>query len=66
MAERIVSAISRVPGVLRNECIHVRQRGQHLFVELLLTLESNISFEHAQSVKGRMNGVAGGPLRAEH
>jgi cation diffusion facilitator family transporter len=54
MADRIASAISRVPGVLRHERIRVRQSGQNLFVDLRLTLESNISLEHAQSVVGRV------------
>ena len=49
-AERIATAISRVPGVLRHQRIRVRQSGQNLFVDLRLLLESNISFEHAQSV----------------
>ena len=48
--ERIASAISRVPGVLRHQPIRVRQSGQNLFVDLRLSLESNISFEHAQKV----------------
>jgi cation diffusion facilitator family transporter len=50
IADRIASAIARVPGVLRHERIRVRQSGQNLFVDLRLTLESNISLEHAQSV----------------
>ncbi len=54
MADRIASAISRVPGVLRHERIRVRQSGQNLFVDLRLTLESNISLEHAQSVVGQV------------
>jgi cation diffusion facilitator family transporter len=54
MAERISSAISRVPGVLRHERLRVRQSGQNLFVDLRLTLESNISLEHAQSVVSRV------------
>src|SRR5215472_1186880 len=53
-AERIASAISRVPGVLRHQRIRVRQSGQDLFVDLRLSLQSNISFEHAQSVVGRV------------
>jgi cation diffusion facilitator family transporter len=54
MAERIASAISRVPGVLHHERLRVRQSGQNLFVDLRLTLESNISLEHAQSVVSRV------------
>jgi cation diffusion facilitator family transporter len=50
MADRIAGAIGRVPGVLRHERIRVRQSGQNLFVDLRLTLESNISLEHAQAV----------------
>ncbi len=53
-ADRIAGAVSRVPGVLRQERIRVRQSGQSLFVDLRLTLESNISLEHAQSVVGRV------------
>jgi cation diffusion facilitator family transporter len=47
---RIAEAVSRVPGVLRHDRIRVRQSGNRLFVDLRLTLESNIPFEHAQSV----------------
>jgi cation diffusion facilitator family transporter len=47
---RIAEAVSRVPGVLNHERIRVRQSGGRLFVDLRLTLESNIPFEHAQSV----------------
>jgi cation diffusion facilitator family transporter len=47
---RIAEAVSRVPGVLSYERIRVRQSGSRLFVDLRLTLESNIPFEHAQLV----------------
>lgn len=46
----IAEAVSRVPGVLNHERIRVRQSGGRLFVDLRITLESNIPFEHAQSV----------------
>ncbi len=48
----IAEAVSRVPGVLDQERIRVRQSGNKLFVDLRLTLESNIPFEHAQAVVG--------------
>jgi cation diffusion facilitator family transporter len=54
MTDRIASAIGRVPGVLHHERIRARQSGQNLFVDLRLTLESNISLEHAQSVVGQV------------
>jgi cation diffusion facilitator family transporter len=47
---RIAEAVASVPGVLNHERIRVRQSGNRLFVDLRLTLESNIPFEHAQSV----------------
>ncbi|HEV2493111.1 MAG TPA: cation-efflux pump [Terriglobia bacterium] len=47
---RIAEAISGVPGVLDYERIRVRQSGNRLFVDLGLTLESNIPFEHARAV----------------
>jgi divalent metal cation (Fe/Co/Zn/Cd) transporter len=47
---RIALAVSRVPGVLNQERIRVRQSGHRLFVDLGITLESNIPFEHARSV----------------
>jgi cation diffusion facilitator family transporter len=47
---QIASAVSQVPGVLDLERIRVRQSGNRLFVDLRLKLESNIPFEHAQSV----------------
>lgn len=47
---QIAEAVSHVPGVLDHERIRVRQSGQRLFVDLQVMLESNIPFEHAQSV----------------
>ncbi len=47
---RITHAVSRVPGVVRYGPIRVRQSGNQLFVDLKLTLDSDIPFEHAQSV----------------
>jgi len=47
---RIAEVVSRVPGVLSQERLRVRQSGSRLFVDLGLTLESNIPFEHAQSM----------------
>lgn len=47
---RISEAVSRVPGVLNHDRIRVRQSGPRLFVDFQIMLESNIPFEHAQSV----------------
>jgi cation diffusion facilitator family transporter len=47
---RIAAAVSGVPGVLNHERIRVRQSGSRLFVDLRVTLQSNIPFEHARSV----------------
>jgi cation diffusion facilitator family transporter len=47
---RIAAAVASVPGVLNHDRIRVRESGNRLFVDLRLTLESNIPFEHAQSV----------------
>jgi len=49
-ATRIAEAVSRAPGVLMLERIRTRQSGNRLFVDLRLTLESNIPLEHAKSV----------------
>ena len=49
-SERIAEMVSRIPGVLQVDRTRVRQSGDKLFVDLQLTLESNIPFEHAQSV----------------
>lgn len=47
---QISEAVSSVPGVLNHERIRVRQSGERLFVDFQVMLESNIPFEHAQSV----------------
>ncbi len=49
-AEAIARAVSEVKGVVGGHHIRVRQSGNRLFVDLRLTLESNIPLEHAQSV----------------
>ncbi len=49
-SERIAAAVAGIPGVLNHERIRVRQSGHRLFVDFQITLESNIPFEHAQSV----------------
>lgn len=46
----IAQAVSQVPGVLDQTRLRVRQSGDRLFVDLAVTLESDIPFEHAQSV----------------
>jgi cation diffusion facilitator family transporter len=46
----IAETVSRVSGVLSLDRIRTRQSGSRLFVDLRLTLASNISLEHAQSV----------------
>ncbi len=48
--DRIATAVSGVRGVLNYDRIRVRQSGSRLFVDLGLTLESNIPFEHARYV----------------
>ena len=49
-SDRIEELVAGVPGVLRQDRVRVRQSGNRLFTDLKLTLESNIPFEHAQSV----------------
>jgi cation diffusion facilitator family transporter len=49
-SDQISVAVSSVPGVLNHERIRVRQSGERLFVDFQVMLESNIPFEHAQSV----------------
>jgi cation diffusion facilitator family transporter len=49
-SDRIKAAVSGIPGVIEQDRIRVRQSGNRLFAELKLTLESNIPFEHAQSL----------------
>ena len=46
----IARLIASVPGVMNPERIRVRQSGNQLFVDVRLTLKSNISFEHAEAV----------------
>jgi len=50
VSDQIALAVSRVPGVLHQDRIRVRQSGGRLFVDLRLTLESNVPLEHAQAV----------------
>lgn len=49
-SSQIADAVGRVPGVVEHDRIRVRQSGRRLFIDLRVTLESNIPFEHAQSV----------------
>ena len=49
-AEQIEEAVMRVPGVVRLDRLRARQSGSRLFADLMLTLASNISLEHAKSV----------------
>lgn len=51
---RIAKAIDGTPDVLRPERIRVRQSGNRLFVDLRLTLRSNIPLEHAQAVEDQV------------
>jgi cation diffusion facilitator family transporter len=48
----IAEAVSRVSGVVSLDRIRTRESGSRLFVDLRLTLASNISLEHANSVAG--------------
>ncbi len=48
--DSIAKAVASVEGVFSGDHIRVRQSGNRLFVDLRLTLGSNIPFEHAQSV----------------
>ncbi len=48
---RIANEIRKIPGVLGHDRIRIRQSGNQLFVELRLTLHSNIPLEHAQAVE---------------
>lgn len=50
VSDRITRAVLRVPGVLRQDRIRVRQSGGRLFVDLRVTLQSNVALEHAQAV----------------
>jgi cation diffusion facilitator family transporter len=47
---QIAQTVSAVPGVLSHERIRVRQSGGQLFIDLGVTLASNIPFEHARSL----------------
>jgi cation diffusion facilitator family transporter len=52
----IADRVSRVPGVLSLDRIRTRESGSRLFVDLRLTLASNISLEHAKSVADVVEG----------
>lgn len=49
-SDRIAGIVSGIPGVLGSERIRVRQSGAKLFIDLRITLESNTSLEHAESI----------------
>jgi cation diffusion facilitator family transporter len=49
-SDQIAGIVRRIPGVLGCERVRVRQSGARLFVDLRLTLESNIPLEHAESI----------------
>lgn len=55
-SRRIADAVSRVAGVLSLDRIRTRESGSKLFVDLILTLASNISLEHAKSVADVVEG----------
>ncbi len=52
----ISETVSRVPGVLSLDRLRTRESGSRLFVDLRLTLASNISLEHAKSVADVVEG----------
>ena len=52
----IAETVSRVAGVLSLDRIRTRESGSRLFVDLRLTLASNISLEHAKSVADVVEG----------
>jgi cation diffusion facilitator family transporter len=52
----IAETVSRVPGVLSLDRIRTRESGSRLFVDLRITLASNISLEHAKSVADVVEG----------
>src|SRR5712692_8642253 len=56
---RIAEAVSSVPGVLGCSRIRARQSGHQMFVDLGLTLESDIPFEHAQAVADSVRSKVG-------
>jgi cation diffusion facilitator family transporter len=49
-AARIAASVAAVPGVLDQDRIRVRKSGRQLFVDLRVTVDSNIPLEHAQTV----------------
>jgi len=49
--ERIAEIVSRIPGIRAFERIRARQSGAKLFVDLRLTLQSNIPLEHAETIE---------------
>jgi cation diffusion facilitator family transporter len=53
-ASRISRAVGAIPGVMRQDRIRVRHSGSKLFVELRLTLSSNIPLEHAQALENEV------------
>ena len=52
----IADTVSRVAGVLSLDRIRTRESGSRVFVDLRLTLASNISLEHAKSVADVVEG----------
>lgn len=52
----IADTVSRVSGVLSLDRIRARESGSRLFVDLRLTMASNISLEHAESVADVVEG----------
>jgi len=50
ISRRLSELITAIPGVLHLERVRVRQSGSRLFVDLKLTLESNIALERAKAV----------------
>jgi cation diffusion facilitator family transporter len=52
----IADTVSRVAGVLSLDRIRTRESGSRLFVDLRITLASNISLEHAKSVADVVEG----------
>jgi divalent metal cation (Fe/Co/Zn/Cd) transporter len=52
----IAETVSRVSGVLSLDRIRTRESGSRLFVDLRLTLASNVSLEHAKSVADVVEG----------
>jgi cation diffusion facilitator family transporter len=53
----IAETVRRVSGVLSLDRVRTRQSGSRLFVDLRLTLASNISLEHAKSVADLVEGA---------